>query len=95
MPEKRVKLPSPIVPGGSTEGCEVGVKESTERWTEITLEDGTVMRLKPTVISAIRMDNMYDNEGNPVYALKSAQTVVITSCPDVLKKGKQPQGKVQ
>ena len=95
MPEKRVKLPSPIVPGGSTEGYEVAVKESTERWTEITLEDGTVMRLKPTVISAIRIDNMYDAEGNPVYALKSAQTVVITSVPDVLKKENQPQGKVQ
>lgn len=95
LPEKRVKLASPVIPGGPTEGWEVGVKESTERWSEVTLEDGTVLRVKPSVIGAIRMDEMYDAEGNPVYALKAAQTVVIASCPEHLKKGKQPQGKVQ
>lgn len=93
--EKRTKVPNPMATGGISEGWEVSVKESTERWSEVTLEDGTVLRVKPSVIGAVRMDNMYDAEGNPVYALKATQTMAIVNCPEHLKKGKQTQGKVQ
>ena len=93
--EKRVKMPNPMVPEAMSEGWEVGVKESTERWSEVTLEDGSVIRLKPSVIKAIRMDNLFDPEGNPVYALTATQTMVVVSSPEHLRKGKQAQGKVQ
>lgn len=84
-----------MVPGGMSEGFEVGVKESTERWSEITLEDGAVLRVKPAVVGAVRIENMYDPEGNPLYALKTAHTTVIVSCPEHLRKDKQAHGKVQ
>lgn len=76
-----------------TEGSEVPVTESTERWSEIHLEDGSVIRVKPTVISAIRVDGMFDQEGNPVYALRSTQTMMVTSAPEHLRRG--AKGKVQ
>jgi hypothetical protein len=90
MAEKRVKIPFPDqnTPGGTTmvEGNEVAITESTERWSQITLEDGTVMRVKPNVLSAIRIDGRFDNEGNPLYALKGNQIASIVSAPDHLKK---------
>lgn len=93
MAEKRVKIPFPTPTSPLKDGVEVGVKESTERWSDITLEDGSVLRLKTSVLGAVRMSGEFDPEGNPMYALKAGQVLVIASAPDNLRK---PQsGKVQ
>jgi hypothetical protein len=89
VPEKRVKIPQPMVPGATVEGWEVPVVQSTDRWSEVTLEDGTVIRVKPNVISAIRIDGMFDQDGNPGYALKASQTMMVASSPEHLHKGAQ------
>lgn len=77
MAERKIKVPfpDPNAPGGVTmvDGNEVAVTESTERWTELRIEDGTVMRIKPNVLSAIRIADRFDNEGNPMYAIKVAR----------------------
>lgn len=93
MSEQRVKLRQPG--GALVEGWDVQVKESTERWTEVTLEDGTVLRVKPTIFGAIRLEGKWDPLGNPLYALKAGPGVsAIVSCPDHLKKpGTVPAGK--
>jgi hypothetical protein len=74
MTEKKIKLPfpDPNAPGGMAmvDGSEVTVTESTERWTELRPEDGTVMRVKPNVIAAVRIADRYDQDGNPLYAIK-------------------------
>jgi hypothetical protein len=93
MAERRIKIPFPTPTSALMEGSEVGVAESTERWTEVTLEDGTVLRIKPNVMSAIRMDGQYDPEGNPVYAVKSAQTVTVASAPASLRRGAGGSGR--
>jgi hypothetical protein len=95
MPEKRVKVPNPFNPGAVIEGSEVGVTESTERWSDILLEDGSRLRVKPSIIGAIRLDGMFDQDGNPAYALKGSQTSIVVSSPEHLRKGKQMPGKVQ
>ncbi len=74
---------------------EVPVKESTERWTEIELEDGSIIRLKTTVLSAIRIDGEWDPEGNPMYVLKAGQVMVVASTPDGLRKPQAAEKKVQ
>lgn len=58
-------------------GMEVPVEESTEKWSEIKLEDGTIIRIKQSVASVIRVDGQYDPEGNPLYIVKSAPAVAI------------------
>jgi hypothetical protein len=83
--ERKVKIPMPP-DGRIVEGFEVPVLESTERWTEVKLEDGTVLRLKPTVVSAIRVPGQYDQEGNPMYALKAANAMMVAEAPDHLKR---------
>jgi hypothetical protein len=85
--ERKVKLPTPD--GKSIDGFEVPVIESTERWTEAKLEDGTVLRLKASILSAIRVPGQYDADGNPTYALKAMNAMVVVSAPDHLKRSVQ------
>jgi S-adenosylhomocysteine hydrolase len=86
MAEKKVTVPLPPQLGGPAEGREVAIKESTERWTEIELEDGTRVRVKPNVLSAIRLDNRFDADGNPMYVMKGSQTMMIVSSPEHLRQ---------
>jgi hypothetical protein len=92
VPERRTKVP---IPTGMADGFEVPILESKERWTELTLEDGTVLRVKPNIITAIRVDGQYDQDGNPLYALKSTQIMAVVSCPDRLRKDAKSGSKVQ
>lgn len=84
MPERKTKVQTPT---GLIDGFEVAVSESTERWTEVMLEDGSVLRLKPVVIAAIRIDGQFDPEGNPIYQLKVNQVMITASAPERLRKG--------
>jgi hypothetical protein len=72
--------------GGIGEGVEVPVEESIERWSEIKLEDGTIIRLKVTMISAVRIPGQYDQVGNPMYVMNMAPTIAIVSVPENLRK---------
>ena len=83
--ERRVKIPMPP-DGRVVDGFEVPVLESTERWTEVKLEDGSVLRVKPSVISAIRIPGQFDNDGNPMYALKANNQMVVAEVPEHLKR---------
>lgn len=89
MAEKRIKVPFPPPSGPMVDASEVQVLESHDRWTEITLEDGTIMRVKPNVMSAIRLDGQYDGEGNPMYGLKAVPIMTIVSSPERLRKPQQ------
>jgi hypothetical protein len=86
MPERRIKFQQQLG-GPFLEGIDVPVLESTERWTELTLEDGSVLRVKPMVFGAIRLEGQWDPEGNPLYALKGGPAMsTLVSAPDRLKK---------
>jgi hypothetical protein len=89
MPEKKIRIPFPTPMSPQVDGNEVLVKESSEKWSQFELEDGTVMRIKPAVMSAIRIDGHYDQEGNPAYAVKAGQIISIVSSPEHLRKGSQ------
>jgi hypothetical protein len=88
--EQRVKVPFPLPNSPLRDAHDVQVRESTERWTEATLEDGTVIRLKATLMKALRIENEYDPAGNPAYSLMVVPQIVIASTPDHLKKPTKP-----
>ncbi len=94
MPEKRIKVPFPTPQSQPIDGHEVPIVQSTERWSEVTLEDGSVLRVKPNVISAVRIDNQYDQDGNPAYLIRTSQTMAVASAPPNLRKG-APAEKIQ
>lgn len=82
--DKMVKVQGPG--GGMVDAVEVGVEEATERWTDLKLADGTVIRIKTVVLTVLRLEGQYDQDGNPMYQIKANQ-IMTASSPDILKKG--------
>lgn len=81
---------------GVVDGTEVGLIESVERWTELKLEDGSILRVKPTILNVTRIDGHYDPQGNPMYAIQGSQVMTVGSAPDHLRQGAaNPTKKVQ
>jgi hypothetical protein len=72
--------------GQQVSGVEVQTVESTERWSEFTLEDGTVLRLKLVVSAFIRADGHFDADGNPVYAIRGGPAMNYISVRDEYKR---------
>lgn len=71
--------------GSDLPGTELSFNPSLENWSEIMVEDGTVIRLKLVVTEVMRYEGLYDNEGNPVYRVGS-QNVLVVSAPEELRK---------
>lgn len=71
--------------GTMVEGTEIGFRPSGEHWNEYLLDDGTVVRIKLVLTSVVRMDGVYDSEGEPVYFVNS-QNVMGVSAPDDLRR---------
>ena len=66
----------------------VEIEETTERFNEIRLKEGTIMNLKTTILEVVRLDE-WDADGNPYYGVKSQNILTIVRCPDNLKKPSQ------
>lgn len=71
---------------GMVDAIDVPVDESNERWTEIKLQDGAVLRVKMSVISVARIIGQWDQLGNPQYAVNATPTMAVIEVPDKLKK---------
>jgi hypothetical protein len=84
MAERKTKVMLPT--GQMGDGVEVPVEESTERWSDIKFEDGTLIRVKMSVVSAVRVPGQYDVQGNPMYVLNMAPTIAIVESPSHLRK---------
>jgi len=68
------------------EGVEVDFKTVKEDWNEYDLDDGTRIKLKSVASNIVRLPNEFDNEGNPVYMVKSSNVMTV-SAPERLKRG--------
>lgn len=58
---------------------------SKDGWSEYTLADGSVIRLKAALLDVKRAVNQYSADGNPIYVFQFA-VVNQVSAPDSLKK---------
>ena len=63
------------------------VQSQLEPWSIYSLSDGTTVRVKQSILQAVRIDGEYDAFGNPIYVLQTAPISVITA-PENLKKPK-------
>lgn len=78
-------MPKVRFQGRDVDGIELKFKSIHEEWNEYDLEDGTTIRLKAVVTDIVRLNGEYDQEGNPVYIVKSGNMMVVKA-PDELKK---------
>ena len=83
--ERRVRVQGPD--GKPLDGYDIPIIESTERWTEIKLEDGSVLRVKPSILSAIRIPGQHDPDGNPMYILKATNAMIVAEAAEKYKRG--------
>lgn len=63
---------APITPTELSKGEEVGFDIISEEWNEYVLEDGTVIRIKNTVVSVRRTDKT-DRNGDPIYIVQHSR----------------------
>ena len=72
--------------GQEIDATEVQFQTHKEEWNEYQLMDGSIIKMKTVVGEVFRIEDKYDNEGNPVYQVKSSNVLIVKS-PDALKKG--------
>jgi hypothetical protein len=71
--------------GAVSTAQDVDVLEAKEVWSEYRLADGTVLRIKPVMITISRIEGEHTIEGDPVYNMKST-LVTDVRAPQELKK---------
>jgi len=72
-------------PDAASTAQDVDVLQAKEVWSEYRLADGTVLRIKPVMITISRIDGEHTIEGDPVYNMKST-LVTDVRAPQELKK---------
>ena len=76
----------PVKPGEPPKEAEmIEITSSNEPWSTYLLADGTALKQKVVLSEVWRVIDEYDNEGNPVYVLKSNGIINIQP-PDDLKR---------
>ena len=71
--------------GAASTAQDVDVTEAKEVWSEYRLSDGTILRIKPVMITISRVEGEHTIEGDPVYNMKST-LVTDVRAPQELKK---------
>ena len=61
------------------------VRESIERFSDVTLEDGTILQVKAIVLDARRLPDMQGPEGGPVYSVRSHTVALVKQAGPSLK----------
>jgi len=69
-----LKVESPIS-HRLVEAVVVDFDADAEPWSQFTFSDGTVMKLRTTPNSIMRLEGEFDPGGNPVYVINSATTI--------------------
>lgn len=72
--------------GKEVDATPVTPTQSNEHWNNYLLEDGSVIRMKLVVTEFLKIDGQYDQEGNPVYAIKSTNVVAVETPEDQRKR---------
>ena len=77
----------PKVPfkGREVDASEVDFQTRKEDWNEYQLMDGSFIRMKLVVGDIFKVAGEYDDEGNPIYIVRSKNVLMVRS-PDNLKK---------
>ncbi len=84
MTAKRM-LQHPHDSSKQAEATVVKVTEANEPFTYITLEDGTTLTMRMTVLEVVRFIDCWDEDNNPIYSVNGRGSLSI-AIPDHLKR---------
>ena len=83
MATRRAKHPKT---GEIVDAVVVEIDEISDRPVKIILDDGSTLRLKTDVIEVVRFEGSWDEEGNPLYSVKSASFMTVLESSEQLKQ---------
>jgi hypothetical protein len=63
------------------------INQTNEYWNQYLLDDGTVIKMKLVATKVLRVDNKYDQEGNPLYIIQSTNVTSVNALDNLKKKG--------
>ena len=72
----------------------VPIRESTERWSDIELDDGSTIRAKLVITRVLRLEGQYDPDGIPIYVVQSMNVVTAESLDDLRKPAMEPVSEI-
>jgi hypothetical protein len=72
--------------GREVEATEHLFRAAGEFWNDYLVDDGSVLRLKIVMTEVNRLEGEYDDDGQPVYAIKSVNAMRV-SAPKHLRRG--------
>ena len=76
-------------PGGQPlDVVEMSFQNAREHWNEYLLDDGTILKLKTVATEVFKVEGQYDQDGNPVYLLKSNNVMVVQAQDNVRRSDK-------
>ena len=81
------RLQSPRT-GEIVEAEVVGIEQISDPPIVVELADGTTLRIKTDVIEVSRFNGEWDNEGQPLYNVKSASFMTVLESPDHLQQNR-------
>lgn len=61
------------------------INQANEYFNQYFVEDGTVLKMKLVATKVFRIDDRYDQDGNPIYFVQSTNVLSVNS-PSNLKK---------
>ena len=70
--------------GKTITGEAIKIKEIKDPPIEMTLEDGSVLRLRMDIYEAVRIPGQYDPEGYPAYHVRHSGMLSVISAPPEL-----------
>jgi hypothetical protein len=75
MRKRKIKGPD----GQDTEVIELTFQNVREYWNEYLLDDGTILKLKPVATEVFKVPDRYDQDGNPMYIIRSRNVLVVNA----------------
>ena len=81
-----MKMAELMFKGKMTKALKIDVNQSSEPWTSHVLEDGTVLKTKSVLVSAVRIEGEYDGDGKPIYAVEQKQILSIEPPIELMRK---------
>ena len=89
MATRRLKSPTT---GEMVDAEVVEIEEINDRPIRMVLADGTTLRLRTDVVEVARFDGEWDQDGNPLYNVRSANIMAVLTSPEHLQKGAAGKG---
>ena len=80
LKKKKVRLGNEIV-----QATVIPIVEDKEYFNAYLLDDGSLIRIKLCCQQILRVDDRYDEDGNPVYIVRSTNITSVDSPDDLIK----------